>query len=93
MKNKPIKNLDSVKEQVLAALKHPEAEEGLYFRNFRHLHEEDERPAVNADQVDLLDALNELIGEGKVQMDETCDEVVFFLARADSPAAKVRHTT
>ena len=70
---------DKIKEQVLAALKHPEAEEGLYFRNFRNLHEEDERPAVDASQVELLDALNELIGEGKVHMDESFDEVVFYL--------------
>ncbi len=87
------KNLDKIKEQVLAALRHPEAEEGLYFRNFRHLHEEDERPMVNADQVELLDALNELIGEGKVQMDESCEEVVFHLAGARELAAKARHTT
>ena len=85
------KDLRKVKEQVLAALRHPEAEEGLYFRNFRHLHEEDERPAVEADQVDLLEALHELIGEGKVHMDESCEEVVFFLKQACEQ--KAGHTT
>ena len=86
------KKLDQVKEQVLAALQHPEAEEGLYFRNFRHVHEEDERPVVQADQVELLEALNELIGEGKVHMDESCEEVVFHLAHAQHPVERVRHT-
>ncbi len=69
----------SVKEQIVAALEHPEAEEGLYFRNFFHLHEEDERPAVMADQVDVLDALKELIAEGRVVMEEAEDEAVFRL--------------
>jgi len=69
------KNL--VKVQILAALDHPEAEEGLYFRNFFHLHEEDERPAVEADQVVVLDALKELIAEGRVVMVEEGEEAIF----------------
>ena len=84
-------NLDEIKKQVLAALRHPEAEEGLYFRNFRNLHEEDERPAVEADQVELLDALNALISEGKVHMDESCDEVVFHLVRDAQLMEKAGH--
>ena len=75
------KNIKEVKEQVLQALAHPEAEEGLYLRNFSNLHEEDERPAVEADQVLLLEALNELVHEGKVILDESCEEVVFHIAR------------
>lgn len=73
---------DSVKAQVLAALDHPEAEEGLYFRNFFYLHEEDERPAVVADQIDVLDALKELIAEGRVVMVEGGEEAIFCLAEA-----------
>jgi len=84
------KNLDKVKEQVLAALRHPEAEEALYFRNFRHVHEEDERPVVQAEQMELLDALNELISEGKVHMDESCEEVVFHLVRSESCVERAR---
>ena len=75
-------NLAQVKEQVLAALKHPEAEEGLYFRNFALLHEEDERPKVIADEVEILDALHALIEEGKVQLDDSGKEVVFQLIEA-----------
>jgi hypothetical protein len=70
--------LGAVKAQILAALRHPEAEEGLYFRNFSHLHEEDERPMVEADEVAVLDALRELMDEGLVRMDETGPEAVFY---------------
>lgn len=72
-----------VKSQIVAALEHPEAEEGLYFRNFFHLHEEDERPAVIADQIDVLDALKELIAEGRVLMEEADEEAVFRLIQLD----------
>lgn len=75
-------NLNGVKSQILEALRHPEAEEGLYFRNFYHLHEEDERPAVRAEEADILDALRELVGEGEVVMDETGTEAVFSLAKS-----------
>lgn len=72
-------NLADVKEQLIAALKHPEAEEGLYFRNFTLLHEEDERPQVKADEVQILDALHSLIEEGTVLLDESGEEVIFRL--------------
>lgn len=70
---------DGVKRQILAALAHPEADEGLYFRNFSNLHEEDERPAVEAGQEDILDALRELIDEGRVAMDDSEEEAIFKL--------------
>lgn len=73
------KDLSGVKQQILLALKHPEAEEGLYFRNFSDLHEEDERPAVKAEQVLILDALKQLIDEGQVIADESGKEVVFSI--------------
>ena len=58
----------AIREQILEALRHPEAEEGLYFRNFFHLHEEDERPAVIGEQSDILKVLNDLVSEGVVSM-------------------------
>ncbi len=73
-------DLEQIKDQILVALKHPEAQDGLYFRNFQTLHEEDERPAVEAAQVDLLDALVELMGEGKIRMDDAEKEVIFHIA-------------
>ena len=75
MKN-TIKN---IKNQIIKALSHPEAQDGLYFRNFSHLHEEDERVAVNAQDEDILDALQQLIKEGKVVMDNGKGEVIFSL--------------
>ena len=70
---------EEIKEQIIAALSHPEAEEGLYFRNFTNLHEEDERNAVEGDEIEILDALKDLISEERVTIDESGDEVVFFL--------------
>lgn len=72
-----VQNLDAIKGQIMLALRHPEAEEGLYFHNLFHLHEEDERPAVVASQEEILEALKELLDEGKVQMTE---ESVFLLS-------------
>ena len=72
--------LDSVKEQVLQALRHPEADEGLYLRNLRTLHEEDQRPAVNAGEDEIISALNELVAEGLVHIDESSGQVVFQIA-------------
>lgn len=69
---------DQLKRQIIEALQHPEAQEGLYFRNFYQLHEEDERTVVEGDQVQILDALKELIADGRVTMEEGGKEVIFF---------------
>ena len=74
-----MKDLKKIKNQIISALSHPEAEEGLYFRNLFHLHEEDERPAVVAEQVEILEALKELISEDKIKMDESGEEAIFKL--------------
>ena len=66
-----------IKEQLVAALSHPEAEDGLYFENLYILHEEEERPAVSGSQVEILDALKELIDEGKVVADDSGEHPVF----------------
>ncbi|MBX7139256.1 MAG: hypothetical protein K1X83_14875 [Oligoflexia bacterium] len=68
-----------IKQEILQALMHPEAEEGLYFRNFYHLHEEDERPVVQGEEVEILDALKELIDEGLVDISDGGKEAVFSL--------------
>ena len=72
--------INEIRAQVLAVLQHPEAEEGLYLDNFFHLHEEDERPKVAAQPVEILDALKILIEEGKVVADGSGEEVIFKLA-------------
>ena len=71
---------EELKLKIIEALKHPEAEEGLYFRNFFHLHEEDERPRIEADETDILSALNELVRDGRVRLDNSGGEAIFILA-------------
>ncbi len=68
-----------IKALVLSALAHPEAEEGLFIENFYHLHEEDQRPRVDASELGILDALKDLIAEGKVEADDSGQNVVFKL--------------
>jgi hypothetical protein len=78
--------LTRVKSQILAALAHPEAQDGLFFRNFQVLHEEDERPAVEGAQEDVLDALKQLIDEGLVRVDDGHKELIFHLIEQRAPA-------
>ena len=71
---------NTIKSQIIAALSHPEADEGLYLRNLHCLHEEDERPEVNGEEVEIVEALNELVREGKVVIDENHSEIIFRIA-------------
>jgi hypothetical protein len=71
----------TIKQQILAALDHPEAEDGLYFGNLTQLYEEEERPAVVGEEVDILDALKELIAEGAVSTSEGEAGVIFTRCR------------
>ena len=71
--------LGQVKKQILQALSHVEAQDGLYFRNFSHLHEEDERSPVEAKDEEILDALEQLIKEGRVNMSSGEGEAIFSL--------------
>lgn len=74
----------SVKSQILSVLQHPEAEEGLFFRNFAHLHEVDERPCVEASDAEILEALRELIQEGQVVMEGNGSDAIFQLSPAST---------
>ena len=78
-------HLSAIKAQILAALSHPEAEVGLYFRNFAFHHEEDERPLVEGQELEILDALKELIDEGRVVLNDEGEEAVFLLAHHSIP--------
>ena len=70
-------SLKTVKEQILNALSHPEAEEGLYLSNLLLVHDEDTRPNVEASENEILHALEELISEGAIVLDEFSGKVVF----------------
>ena len=69
-----------IKLTILAALEHPEAEDGLYLRNFSLLHEEDERPRVEGNQAEVLEALRELVDEGRVAVVDEGAEPIFYLS-------------
>ncbi len=71
--------LDEVKREVLLALSHQEAEDGLFYSNFRSLHEEDERPTVNSPSNLLNEALTDLVRDGVIELGEVSDKVVFRL--------------
>ena len=77
-------NLTPIKHQILEALAHPEADEGLYLRNFCNLHETDERTAVEADETILLLALEELVSSGEVKTEKDGEDLIFILGRARS---------
>jgi hypothetical protein len=70
----------NLQNSIIAALSHPEAEDGLYFRNFFTLHQEDDRPKVDAPKESILKALNTLIKSGKVKVDFDDLETTFKLA-------------
>jgi len=73
--------LEEVKKQVLCSLGHPEAEDGLYLRNFLRLHEEDTRPSISASPEEVLAALNELVVEGKVVFELGEKDTVVFRSK------------
>lgn len=72
---------EQLKKQILLILNHSEAEDGLFFDNFSHLHEEDEREAITANPVELSSALKELVAEKKVEIVDTQDGPIFRLTR------------
>ena len=72
-------NKDATKEDILKALSHPEASDGLYLENLQIVHEEEERIPVRGTQLEILDGLKELIDEGKVKTDESGEKVIFSL--------------
>jgi hypothetical protein len=69
-----------IKKQIIAALSHVEAEEGLYFNNLIVVHEEEERPIVAGDEVDVRKTLAAMITEGSVVCEGSGDTAVYRLA-------------
>ena len=70
---------EQIKAEILLALAHPEAEEGLYIDNLIMLHEEDERPKVSGAREEILDALKDLVREGKVVTQGSGRDTIFCL--------------
>lgn len=72
--------LELIKEQILQALSHPEGEDGLYFSNLYILHEEDERPRVSGSPIDIGKAVEQLLAERKVKVDDSGEEAIICLS-------------
>ncbi|MCB0319392.1 MAG: hypothetical protein KDD60_00620 [Bdellovibrionales bacterium] len=70
-----------IKNDILSALSHPEASDGLYLENLQVVHEEEERAPVRGNQLEILEALKELIHEGKVRTDDSGEKVIFLLVQ------------
>jgi len=73
-------SLKPIQEQILAALRHPEAEDGLYFNNLIVVHEEEERPIVVGEEADIASALNELLKAGTITSSGEGVSTIFKLA-------------
>jgi hypothetical protein len=70
-----------IKKEVIKALTHPEADEGLFLYNFNSLDEgEDHRQIVHAEETEIVKALEELIRENKVTLEASGDGRVIFRA-------------
>jgi hypothetical protein len=68
-----------IQREILAALSHPEAEDGLYFNNLIIVHEEEERPIVRGEEGEVKEALSELIKAGTVEIHGTGSETIYKL--------------
>lgn len=68
-----------IKEEILQALAHPEAEDGLYLNNLLVVHEEEERNPVIGTQEEVLKALRELVDEGRVREHKGSESTIFSL--------------
>jgi hypothetical protein len=72
-------NNNSIRQQIIAALSHPEAEDGLYFNNLIVVHEEEERPIVEGDESAIMSVLDELVDEGLVGSTGSGSQRIFQL--------------
>jgi hypothetical protein len=70
---------NSIRKQIIAALSHPEAEDGLYFNNLIVVHEEEERPIVEGNEAEIMAVLNEMVNEGLVSSSGTGSQQIFSL--------------
>ncbi len=74
-------NENSIKEQIVAALSHPEAEDGLYFNNLIVVHEEEERPIVEGDETVILQVLDDMVIDGMVSVSGEGSQRIYMLVQ------------
>ena len=70
---------NSIRKQIIAALSHPEAEDGLYFNNLIVVHEEEERPIVEGNEAEIMAVLNKMVQEGLVSASGIGSQQIFTL--------------
>jgi hypothetical protein len=80
------KHLNRIKKQILAALSHPEAEDGLYFNNLIVVHEEEERPIVEGEEDAVQRALDQLVADGIIVREDTPSTPIFKLSEQSQAA-------
>jgi hypothetical protein len=68
-----------IKREIMAALSHPEAEDGLYFNNLIIVHEEEERPIVRGEESEVIEALQQLVASGAVEVSGSGNEAIYRL--------------
>lgn len=68
-----------IKREILAALSHPEAEDGLYFNNLIVVHEDEERPIVRGEEDEVVAALKDLVKAGTIETSGTGDTTIYKL--------------
>ena len=74
-------NLSLIRQDILKALAHSEASEGLYLENLEIVHEEEERIPVRGTQLQILECLKELISEERVTVNDSGEKVIFLLSQ------------
>lgn len=72
---------ETIKKQIVDALSHPEAEDGLYFNNLIVVHEEEERPIVAGDEREIRAALDQLKRDGRIEVVGDGETAIFQLRR------------
>ena len=75
-----VMNKDAIRQQIIAALRHPEAEDGLYFNNLIVVHEEEERPIVEGDEGEIRAVLHAMIKDGVVTSSGEGAQEIFVLS-------------
>lgn len=74
-------DLENLKEQIITALNHAEAEDGLFFQNFIIVHESEDRQPVTTNDAGLIYALEDLVKDEKVTMAAMDGKVIFQLKK------------
>lgn len=77
--NRYTMNDTTIKKEILAALSHPEAEDGLYFNNLIVVHEEEERPIVRGEESEIMLVLRQLVSSGEVETSGAGQETIYKL--------------